>query len=351
MPKRMAGNSTNARRISMAVLVALSCTWSVRADVAPATGGKMFALAIHGGAGTLSRSEMTPAQEKEYRDGLAAALDAGYAVLGRGASSLDAVIAAVRVLEDNPLFNAGRGAVLNRDGVAELDASLMDGRTLGAGAVTGLQHVKNPIDLARLVMEKSPHVMLVGAGAEEFAKLQGMEMVPNEYFRTPARQRQLERSLRGAIATRERAGGLRHRGCRGTGSARQSRGRHVHRRHDRQALGPGRRFPHRRCGYVCQQRELRGIGHRARRVLHPHRGRPRHLRAGGIPEDSALESGRQRAQRQDEETRWQWRRDRDRPARARSCSSSTAKGCSAAWRPRKAVAKSPFTASGKLLRN
>jgi L-asparaginase / beta-aspartyl-peptidase len=201
MPKRMAGNSTNAQRISIAVLVALSCTWSVRADdVAPATGGKMFALAVHGGAGTLSRSEMTPAQEKEYREGLSAALDAGYALLGRGASSLDAVIAAVRVLEDNPLFNAGRGAVLNRDGVAELDASLMDGRTLGAGAVTGLQHVRNPIDLARLVMDKSPHVMLVGAGAEEFAKLQGMEMVPNEYFRTPARQRQLERSLRGAIA-------------------------------------------------------------------------------------------------------------------------------------------------------
>ncbi len=160
----------------------------------------MFALAIHGGAGTLSRSEMTPVQEKEYRDGLSAALDAGYALLGRGASSVDAVIAAVRVLEDNPLFNAGRGAVLNRDGVAELDASLMDGRSLGAGAVTGLQHVKNPIDLARLVMDKSPHVMLVGAGAEEFAKLQGMEMVPNEYFRTHARQRQLERSLRGALA-------------------------------------------------------------------------------------------------------------------------------------------------------
>ena len=160
----------------------------------------MFAIAIHGGAGTLSRKEMTPAQESDYLGGLDAALEAGYSVLARGGASLDAAVAAVRVLEDNPLFNAGRGAVLNRDGVAELDASLMDGRTLAAGAVSGLQHVKNPIELARLVMEKSPHVMLVGAGAEEFAKSQGVEMVPNEYFRTPPRQRQLERSLRGAVS-------------------------------------------------------------------------------------------------------------------------------------------------------
>jgi beta-aspartyl-peptidase (threonine type) len=133
---------------------------------------------------------------------LSAALDAGYAVLDAGGPGLDAVIAAVRVLEDNPLFNAGRGAVLNRDGVAELDASVMDGRTLGAGAVTGLQHVKNPVDLARLVMDRSPHVMLVGAGAEEFARTQGVELVSNEYFRTAVRQRQLERHLRGAV-TRE----------------------------------------------------------------------------------------------------------------------------------------------------
>jgi len=160
----------------------------------------MFAIAIHGGAGTLSRKNMSPAQENDYIAGLGAALDAGHAVLAGGASSLDATVAAVRVLEDNPLFNAGRGAVLNADGTAELDASVMDGRTLGAGAVTGLQHVRNPIELARLVMDKSPHVMLVGAGAEEFARLRGVEMVSNEYFRTPARQQQLERSLRGHVA-------------------------------------------------------------------------------------------------------------------------------------------------------
>jgi beta-aspartyl-peptidase (threonine type) len=186
----------------IAVLLVLACTCNVRAaDAVPsANGGKMFAIAIHGGAGTLSRSDMSAEQEAEYRAGLEAALSEGYAVLARSGASLDAVVAAVRVLEDNPLFNAGRGAVLNRDGVAELDASLMDGRTLAAGAVTGLRQVKSPIELARLVMEKSPHVMLVGAGAEEFAKTQGVEMVPNEYFRTPARQRQLERSLRGAVS-------------------------------------------------------------------------------------------------------------------------------------------------------
>jgi len=173
----------------------------VRADdaVEPGMGGKMFAIAIHGGAGTLSRDEMSAKQEKQYRAALDESLDAGYTVLTDGGSSLDASVAAVRVLEDNPLFNAGRGAVLNRDGVAELDASLMDGRTLSAGAVSGLQHIKNPIDLAKRVMEKTPHVMLIGVGAEEFARTQGIEMVPNEYFRTPARQSQLERSLRGAV--------------------------------------------------------------------------------------------------------------------------------------------------------
>jgi beta-aspartyl-peptidase (threonine type) len=186
-------------RVSIAVLVTLSCTWVVRTDgAAPAAGGKMFAIAIHGGAGTLPRNDMGPEQEKQYRAGLDAALDAGYQVLEKNGTSLDATIAAVRVLEDNPLFNAGRGAVLNANGVAELDASLMDGKTLSAGAVSGLQHVKSPIGLARLVMDKSPHVMLVGAGAEEFAKLHGVEMVPNDYCVTPVRKMQLERLLRGA---------------------------------------------------------------------------------------------------------------------------------------------------------
>jgi len=158
----------------------------------------MFAIAVHGGAGTLSRRETSAEQERAYAEGLNAALDAGYAVLERGGASLDAAIAAVCVLEDNPLFNAGRGAVLTRDGAAELDASVMDGATLRAGAVTGLKHVKNPVTLARRVMDHSPHVMLVGAGAEEFARLQGIELVSNEYFRTPVRQQQLHRLLGGS---------------------------------------------------------------------------------------------------------------------------------------------------------
>ena len=154
-----------------------------------------IAIAIHGGAGVINRAEMTPDREAHFRAGLEAARDAGYAVLERGGSSLDAVTAAVHTLEDDPQFNAGRGAVLNHDGVAELDASIMDGKTLRAGAVAGVKHVKNPIELARLILEKSPHVMLVGTGAEEFALEQGLPAVPNSYFRTDARVRQLEHAL------------------------------------------------------------------------------------------------------------------------------------------------------------
>jgi beta-aspartyl-peptidase (threonine type) len=197
------------RALAIAVLLTLSCTWIGRAFAAEVSatagrsGGKMFAIAIHGGAGTLPRAEIGSEQEKQYLAGLDAALDAGYAVLKNGGTSVDATLAAVHVLEDNPLFNAGRGAVLNRDGIAELDASVMNGKTLSAGAVSGLRHVRSPIELARLVMDKSPHVMLVGEGAEEFAKLQGVEMVPNDYFVTPVRKMQLERLLRGAVSTKE----------------------------------------------------------------------------------------------------------------------------------------------------
>src|SRR6201981_1010039 len=119
---------------------------------------KRIGLAIHGGAGTIERSNMTPEKEREYRSGLERALTAGYEILKRGGSSLDATEAAVRVLEDDPLFNAGRGSVFTSAGTNEMDASIMDGKTLRAGAVGSVKHVKNPISLARLVMEKSGHV-------------------------------------------------------------------------------------------------------------------------------------------------------------------------------------------------
>jgi beta-aspartyl-peptidase (threonine type) len=155
-----------------------------------------IALAIHGGAGVIERAKMTPEKEASYRAGLAAALDAGYAVLERGGTSLDAVSAAVRMMEDDPQFNAGRGAVLNQDGDAELDAAIMDGHGPRAGAVAAVRHVKNPIELARLVMERSPHVLLVGDGAEEFALEQGVILVPRGYFRTRARSAELEEARR-----------------------------------------------------------------------------------------------------------------------------------------------------------
>src|SRR5438034_10575090 len=146
-----------------------------------------FGLVIHGGAGTIERSKMTPEKEREYRAGLERALTAGYDVLKNGGSSLDATEAAVRVLEDDPHFNAGRGSVFTSAGTNEMDAAIMDGKTLAAGAVAALKHVKNPISLARLVMEKSGHVMMDGAGAEAFAKENGMELVDQKYFFTQER--------------------------------------------------------------------------------------------------------------------------------------------------------------------
>src|SRR5689334_16731958 len=146
-----------------------------------------FGMAIHGGAGTIERAKMTPNKEQAYRAGLEQSLKVGYEILGRGGSSLDAVEAAIRVLEDNPLFNAGRGAVFTHEGTNELDASIMDGQTLKAGAVAGLKHIANPISLARMVMEKSPHVMMQGEGAEAFAKKMGVPFVDQKYFYTEER--------------------------------------------------------------------------------------------------------------------------------------------------------------------
>lgn len=155
-----------------------------------------WSLAVHGGAGVIERAQMDAAAEAAYRAAMNAALDRGSAVLARGGSSLDAVEAVITGMEDDPLFNAGRGAVFTAEGGNELDASVMDGATLKAGAVAGLTRVRHPIVLARRVMENSPHVMLVGTGAEAFAATQGLEFVPPSFFFTERRWQGLERELR-----------------------------------------------------------------------------------------------------------------------------------------------------------
>lgn len=141
-----------------------------------------IALAVHGGAGTILPKELTPQRERAYKEALAMAVSAGHAVLKGGGAALDAVQAAVVVLEDTPLFNAGRGAVFNADGQHELDASLMNGADLRAGAVAGVQNVKNPIVLARRVMDHSDHVLISGPGAFEFAHRQKVELEDDQYF-------------------------------------------------------------------------------------------------------------------------------------------------------------------------
>ncbi len=152
----------------------------------------MVSIAIHGGAGVISRASMTAENERAYSADLGRALDAGYAILEKGGSSLDATVAAVRILEDSPLFNAGHGSVFSHAGINELDAAIMDGATQKAGAVAGVKHIRNPIELARMVMDRTSHVLLSGEGAEEFALEQGVTLVPGSYFYTERRWKQLE---------------------------------------------------------------------------------------------------------------------------------------------------------------
>ncbi|WP_241967664.1 isoaspartyl peptidase/L-asparaginase family protein [Pseudidiomarina insulisalsae] len=153
-----------------------------------------FSIAIHGGAGTITRADLSAEQEAAYKAKLTEALNAGHAILAAGGTSMDAVIAAVQIMEASPLFNSGRGAVYTFDGEHELDASIMNGENLQAGAVAGVKTVKSPIALARAVMEESVHVMLSGEGAEQFAKEQGLELVDNSYFNTERRFEQLQRA-------------------------------------------------------------------------------------------------------------------------------------------------------------
>ena len=152
-------------------------------------------IAIHGGAGTILREKLTPEKEREYREGLAASIEAGWVVLSSGGSALDAVQAAINVMEDSPLFNAGKGAVFTHEGRNEQDACIMDGATRAAGAVAAVRRIRNPINLTRLVMEHSPHVLLAGEGAEAFAVAHGMELVEAEYFFTEYRWGQLQEAL------------------------------------------------------------------------------------------------------------------------------------------------------------
>jgi beta-aspartyl-peptidase (threonine type) len=199
MSYRMTARTTGAVRRLAIVGIALGLAGVALGSAAarPAAAqavGPEWAFAVHGGAGTARRESMTPELESQYTAALTAALEAGQEILASGGSSLDAVEAALRLLEDSPLFNAGKGAVFTHDGRNELDASIMDGASLAAGAVAELRHVKNPISLARRVMEASPHVMMAGVGAEEFALEQGIELVPARYFFTERRWQSLQRA-------------------------------------------------------------------------------------------------------------------------------------------------------------
>ena len=232
-------------------------------------------IAVHGGAGTLERDRMTPELETACHDALREALASGHEILTRGGSALDGVTAAVTVLEDSPLFNAGRGSVYTWDGSHELDASIMDAATRRAGAVGGVRNVRNPIHLARRVMEASPHVFLAGPGAEAFARDQDVAFAPDAWFQTESRReqwRQLRESDRAATgplvigtvgAVALDVDGNLAAGTSSGGMTGKRRGRFA--RDRRRHLGRGIR--------------LRRLGHRPRGVFHPPGRGPRNLRA------------------------------------------------------------------------
>jgi beta-aspartyl-peptidase (threonine type) len=162
-------------------------------------------LAVHGGAGTIDRNKMTPELEREYRSGLETALNAGWEILHEGGSSLDAVETAVSSLENFPLFNAGRGSVFTHDGKQEMDAAIMDGAALKAGAVAFVRNIKNPVKLARMVMERTEHALLAGEGANQFAEEIGMKTEPDEYFFTEHRWLQLQNAISAGIVQLDHA--------------------------------------------------------------------------------------------------------------------------------------------------
>ncbi|WP_425408560.1 isoaspartyl peptidase/L-asparaginase family protein [Hyphococcus sp.] len=190
-------------KLMIFILAALSLT--VHAFANEHEGAAPVTIVIHGGAGALEPGRYTQEEEAAYKAKLREALNAGYAVLNDGDAAMDAVEAAIVIMEDSPYFNAGKGAVFTREGTNELDSSVMDGATLNAGAVAGVTRIKNPIKLARAVMENSVHVMFTGEGAEEFAKEQDVEFVEPEYFHTDRRWSEYENALARENESREGA--------------------------------------------------------------------------------------------------------------------------------------------------
>jgi len=177
------------KKLSLTLLTTLSCMSAFAQDYSD-----KITLVIHGGAGTITRANMSPEREKSYREAMNTALEKGYDVLKKGGTSVQAVEAAIHVMEDSPLFNAGKGAVFTNEGKNELDAAIMEGKTLKAGAVAGVTTIKNPISGAIAVMDQSAHVMMAGKGAELFAKEKGLEIVDPSYFHTESRYKALERA-------------------------------------------------------------------------------------------------------------------------------------------------------------
>ena len=246
-----------------------------------------IAIGIHGGCGTLDRSLMSEAEWAEARAHLADALKAGWAVLAAGRHAVDAVEAAVVVMEDRPHFNAGYGAALTEDGDHELDASIMNGETLGAGAVSAVRRMRNPIRAARAVMERSDCVLMTGEAADAFAARNGLAMVENGYFTTAAPDR-------GAREPRRRGAPPARSGWRAKprSTARSARSRSTHNGNLAAATSTGgfNNKPRGRVGdsagdrrrHLREERLLRGVVHRAGRVLHPPRGRLRHRGAHAV---------------------------------------------------------------------
>lgn len=179
------------RILSFLILITLVFSCKEEKKISPENKKNDFALVIHGGAGTIKKEFMSDAQEKAYREKLEEALNAGYSVLEKGGSAINAVQKAINVMEDSPLFNAGKGAVFNSLGKQEMDASIMDGKTLNSGAVAGVSHIRNPINAAILVKDSTRHVLLSGKGAEDFAREFGIKFEDEKYFFTEKRYQQL----------------------------------------------------------------------------------------------------------------------------------------------------------------